>query len=78
MKKLLLAALISLPLSVIAATQHQDGSVTFTKEEIADIAKMFQASESEYFAAQQKYVDSMDLVDDLKKKLDALEKAKCI
>jgi hypothetical protein len=77
MKKPLLAALLALPLSVIAATQHPDGSVTFTKEEIADIARQFQATESEYFAAQSKLVDSQDLVDDLKKQLDALKKAGC-
>lgn len=70
MKKLLLAALLVLPLSAVAETIHPDGSVTLPKEEVA-VANW-------YMHNQQKTIEVQGaIIREQQKRIEELQKGKC-
>lgn len=76
MKKLLLAALFA-PLISLAASLHEDGSTTLTKEEKEAAEAAFSQLFQDRMRLMMEQGGALEALRDLQKKHDALEKAKC-
>jgi hypothetical protein len=78
MKKLLLAALLALPLSAVAITEHEDGSVTLSKDEKEAVEGMVNHLLQQRQFLQMERGGAVEAIKDLQKKNEMLEKSKCI
>jgi hypothetical protein len=71
MKNLLLGVLLALSASATAVTEHEDGSVTFTKEEADSMLENFQMMARDVDAA-------LAIMHRMRQHIEELESRRCI
>lgn len=77
MKKLLLASLLAVPLFAGAATEHEDGSITLSKDEKEAVESMVNQLLQQRQLLQMERGGAIEYIKEMQKKLDAFERARC-
>lgn len=78
MKKLLIAVLLAMPLLAGAATEHEDGSITLSRDEKEAVESMVNDLLQQRQFLMLERGGAMEAIKEMQKKLEAFEKARCI